>query len=102
MNQLADLSVFQVIVSRWRQGSPAEFWAEFSVDGKYLTYTAIVARLAQQREAEDATLAEAALSEYGSAFAETFKYRRGSQWFVMQKPSIIAKHYRALKGLSGH
>lgn len=94
--------IYQIIVSRWRQGSPADFWAEFSMDGKYLTYTAIVARLAQLREAEDATLAETARSEYGSAFADTFKYRRGSNWFVMRKPSIIAKHYRALKGLSGN
>lgn len=71
------------------------------MDGKYLSYTTIVQRLAKQREAEDAELTETARSEYGARFEEVFNYRRGSDFFVMRKPAIIAKHYRTLKGLPG-
>jgi hypothetical protein len=47
---------------------------------------------------EDTALADLACSKYGAEFLEVFRYRHGAKWFVMQKPSAIAKHYHALKG----
>jgi hypothetical protein len=86
-----------VVVERWRQGTPAEFWAEFSSDGKHLSFTAIVERLRLSRKAQDERISVIAKAEYGASFAEHFYYRKGGSTRVMTDPAIIAKHYRALQ-----
>lgn len=88
----------QVVVERWRQGTPSEFWAEFSAeDGKHLTFTSIIDRLRHSRKAEDERITEIAKAEYGASFAENFSYRKGGNKRVMTDPTIIAKHYRLLQ-----
>jgi hypothetical protein len=89
---------WQVVVERWRQGTPSEFWAEFSTeDGKHLTFTAIINRLRLSRKTEDERICEIAKAEYGVSFAENFSYRKGGVKKVMTDPTIIAKHYRQLQ-----
>lgn len=88
----------QVVVERWRQGTPSEFWAEFSdEDGKHLSFTSIIDRLRLSRKAEDERICEIAKAEYGASFAEMFSYRKGSVKKVMRDPAVIAKHYRLLQ-----
>jgi hypothetical protein len=98
---LTHLVLTQVLIHRFRQGSPEEFWSEFSTSScKRLSYTAIVGRLQEQREAADLVLAEKAREEYGNRFNNVFSYRgRGSEMVVMSKTSDIAKHYRKTHGL---
>lgn len=86
-----------MVVERWREGTPTQFWAEFSVDGKYMSFAAITKHLRQMRIAKDQKLAEKARQEYGDSFAATFSYRRGGNIFIMTDPSTIAKLYRSLQ-----
>jgi hypothetical protein len=85
-----------VIVERWRKGTPNQFWAEFSVDGKHMTFSAITKCLCETRLADDKELAEVAKQEYGDLFAQTFSYRRGGKVFIMTDPTSIANRYRSL------
>lgn len=88
----------QVVVERWRQGSPSEFWDEFSAkDGKHLAFTTIIDHLRLSRKAEDERICEIAKAEYGASFTENFSYRKGAATKVMTDPTIIAKHYRLLQ-----
>ena len=91
----------QVLVQCFRQGSPQEFWSEFTAPtGKPLSYTAIVRQLQEQCEAADLVLAEKAQQEYGNRFNNIFSYRgHGSEQVVMSKTSDIVKHYRRLHDL---
>jgi hypothetical protein len=69
----------QVVVERWRQGTPHDFWAEFSdEDGKHLSFMSIIDRLRLSRKAEDERICEIAKAKYGTSFAEIFSYRKGS------------------------
>jgi hypothetical protein len=90
-----------VLVHCFRQGSPEEFWSEFTTSsGKQLSYTAIIGWLQSQHEAADLALVKNAREEYGEWFHDVFSYRgRGSEWVVMSKTSDIAKHYRKLHNL---
>lgn len=90
-----------MLVQRFRRGLPEEFWSEFTTPaGKPLSYTAIVRRLQEQREAADLVLAEKAREEYRDRFNNVFSYRgRGLEQVVMSKTSDIAKHYRKLHDL---
>jgi uncharacterized protein YycO len=85
-----------MVVERWRKGTPDQFWAEFSGDGKNMSFTAITKRLRQIRVTEDQELAEKARQEYGDSFATTFSYRRGGNIYIMTDPTTIANHYRSL------
>jgi hypothetical protein len=98
ISALTDSVVFQVVVHRYRQGTPEEFWKEFTRDGVRMNFTRIVAELAQQRVAVDDVLARQATTEYGSSFPSLFSYRKGGVSHVMSKPADIAKRYRQLKG----
>ncbi|KAJ7892544.1 hypothetical protein B0H14DRAFT_2686793 [Mycena olivaceomarginata] len=78
-----------------------QFWARFSVPGKNgqlqrMKYTPIIARLAEERHAENQRLSDLALRELTT---EQLTYRRGSNYYVMKRPSMIANTYRRLKGL---
>jgi len=87
------------LVHCYRKGTPSEFWERFSVDGKTLSFTAIIAILRSERMVADAVLAEQVREEYGEDFEKEFSYRRGSERLVMSKPCAIAKQYRKLKNL---
>ena len=90
----------QVITECWRKGTPEQFWAAFSVpDGKELTYTLILERLAKERTAGYQQLSEDARKEYGDRFDEVFSYIKGGQRWVKSKACDIAKQYLKLKGL---
>jgi hypothetical protein len=90
--------VCKVVVERWRQASPTDFWAEFSTaDGKHLTFAAITERLRAARKEDDKRVCENAKAEYGASFTETFSYRKGGVTKVMTDPAVIAKHWRALQ-----
>lgn len=91
---------FQIMVHRYRQGTPEGFWNEFTRNGEKMNFTKIIAELAQQRVAADNTLARQATDEYGSSFPSHFSYRKGGVSHVMVKPAHIAKRYRQLNGMS--
>ncbi|KAJ7225304.1 hypothetical protein GGX14DRAFT_348899, partial [Mycena pura] len=88
-------------VVHYRQSTPDEFWAKFSKDGRKLSYTAICARLRNERKSTDKELAEQARQEYGSEFEGKFRYRcsRTNTWVVMTKDSSIAKEYKHIRNL---
>jgi hypothetical protein len=91
----------KVIVKRWRQGSEADFWREFSTaSGQRLMYTAIVDRLAQARKENDSEMASRAKQEYGDEFPKVFCYKKNGACFVKVKDCHIAKQYRKLKNIT--
>jgi hypothetical protein len=88
----------QYIVERWREGSEADFWQEFSDStGTRVNYTAIVNRLKELRVEENGQLAEQAKKEYGDRFASMFVYRKHGQVHVMSKSADIARMYQKLR-----
>ena len=86
------------MVERFRRGTPEEFWHDFSDKGRYLSFTAIAARLTAERVEENGALAKRARLEYGDNFDSTFSYRKGSTHIVMKDPTRIANRYRQLHG----
>jgi hypothetical protein len=87
---------FQHIVKSYQDLSPDGFWDKFSVNGKHMTYTAIIKCLRQERTAADKLLADQAKREYGDEFASKFNYRCGNQILVMKMDQKIAERYRML------
>jgi len=89
-----------MIVTRWRLGSEADFWKEFSDgNGNQMTYTGVVKTLKANRVELDENLAATAKREYGNQFKEIFVYKKNGALHVKTKPSEIAKQYRALQNL---
>ncbi|KAJ7082706.1 hypothetical protein B0H15DRAFT_785586 [Mycena belliarum] len=91
-----------VLVRSMSRTTIDEFWAEFSVPDKqgrlqHMKYTPILKQLAATRKADDARLADLARSELTE---EQRTYRKGASRFVMTKNSMLAAHYRKLKGLN--
>jgi hypothetical protein len=86
----------QHVVERYRALSPDGFWAEFSSNGKHLSYTAITTHLRAQRALADKRMAEQARQEYGALFESVFSYRHGSGQRVMTTNQKIAEKYREL------
>jgi len=90
---------FKMIIVRWRQGSEADFWKDFTDnDGNRMTYTAIVKKLTANRLRSDAEMAKQAKEEFGSRFDEIFVYRKNGVNHVKTKAADIAKQYRVIKG----
>lgn len=89
----------QVIIERWRQGSPDDFWNEFTdaQTNKFLSVTVILARLRAERKSSDAELAQAAQNMYGDDFNQLFRYTKGGREQVMTRVSSIAKRFRELE-----
>ena len=92
----------QILVTRWREGTPEDFWAEFSEGGKSLGYKVILRRLAAERKATNEGLLQQARSEYGAAFDTKFSYMKDGQRHVKTKASDVAKQYLSLKGVQGY
>jgi len=89
-----------MIVTRWRLGTEADFWKEFSDhSGNQMTYTGIVKTLKANRVKLDEDLATLVKKEYGSQFDKIFVYRKNGALHVKTKPSEIAKQYRILQNL---
>jgi hypothetical protein len=89
---------WRVLVGRYRCGTPEEFWATFTTDGKRWNYKAVLKRLAEDRHSQNQRDAEAARMEFGTRFDKVFSYNRNGVQHVKSKDSDIAKQYRALKG----
>jgi len=85
------------VVERWQEGTPQQFWDEFSNNGTALSFTAIHTQLRKKQVAEDKMLADQAREEYGAFFEEKFRYRTGGQMKVMVDPTHIAKRYHSLQ-----
>jgi hypothetical protein len=91
------IHILQAVVERYREGSKEEFWAEFQdAKGRYLSFTAIVSRLKEERVEENGRVAKRARLEYGDTFTSVFSYRKGSHYITMTDPTRIANKYRAL------
>jgi hypothetical protein len=96
------LTSSQFLVERYRQGTPEEFWTTFRTrDGGKMSYTAICARLRNDRKNADEELVKQAKLEYGEEFGVTFSYRcsKTNAQVVMSKASAIAKEYKRLHAL---
>lgn len=79
-------------------GAPADFWTEFSMDGRRMSYTAICALLTTERNDDAATVAKKARIDYGDDFGNHFSYRKGPNRFIVLKDDIaIAKKAAFLK-----
>ncbi|KDR83110.1 hypothetical protein GALMADRAFT_276082 [Galerina marginata CBS 339.88] len=90
---------WKVLVKRWREGTPEQFWSAFTVDGVRLGYKAILSKLEESRKSRNSALSDQARYEYGEQFAETFSYFKNNKRHVKTKACSIAKQYRTLKGL---
>ncbi|KAH9482199.1 hypothetical protein JR316_0004294 [Psilocybe cubensis] len=90
---------WKILVHQWRQGSPEDFWAKFTKDGKILGYRQILDQLAEQRTAHDALFAQQIMHEYGNQFSSIFSYVKNGTRHVKTKPCHIIKQYRRMKGL---
>ncbi|KAF8812084.1 hypothetical protein BYT27DRAFT_7133573 [Phlegmacium glaucopus] len=91
-------SEWKYIVQRWREGSEADFWKDFSDStGTRMNYTAIINRLKALRVEENNRIAEQAKKEYGDCFASMFVYRKNGKVHVMCKPADIARMYQKLR-----
>ena len=89
-----------MVVTRWRLGTEADFWKEFSDDsGNRMSYTGVVKTLKANRVKLDEEIAACAKKEYGSQFREIFVYRKNGALHVKTKPSEIAKQYWILQNL---
>ncbi|KAG1901177.1 uncharacterized protein F5891DRAFT_950945, partial [Suillus fuscotomentosus] len=86
------------IIQCYRQGSPEEFWAKFSIDGEHMTFTTIIQKLRDVRKETHSHIMQQAYEEFGATFNAHFTYRRGGKEYVMTKPSAIAKRYTELTG----
>jgi len=87
----------QRIVKSYQDLSPDGFWKKWSVNGRHLTYTAIIKCLRQERTATDGILARQAKEEYDAdEFASKFSYRCGNQIMIMKTDQKIAERYRKL------
>ena len=64
-----------------------------------MNYTAILARLAQQRVAKDNAICEIAKAEYGENFSSIFFYVKNGKKYTKVRASSIAKQYHMLKGV---
>jgi hypothetical protein len=92
------LSVPQDIIQRYRQGSPEQFWAEFSENGEHMKFTSIVQKLREMRKSVCHDIEQQAREAYGPEFSTHFTYRRGGKEYVLTRPSAIAKRYQELAG----
>jgi hypothetical protein len=92
----------QILVTRWRKGTPEGFWAEFSEGGKLSGYKIILRRLAAERKATNEGLLQQARSEYGAAFDAEFSYMKDGRRHVKTKASDVAKQYILLKGIKDY
>jgi len=91
----------QYIVQRWREGSEANFWKEFSDStGTRMNYTTIINRLKVLRVGGNDQLAEQAKEEYGDRFTSMFVYKKNGQVHVMCKSADIARMYQKLRAES--
>ncbi|KAG2115289.1 uncharacterized protein F5147DRAFT_569635 [Suillus discolor] len=86
-----DWWVSAYVVECYREGTKAQFWEEFSADGKCMTYTVIVQKLCAKRKMALAAAVEHACKEYGDKFNDLFTYWKGGEEHVMVKPSAVAK-----------
>ena len=92
------LTLLQAVIECYREGTKEEFWEEFrDSKGRYLSFTAIVSRLKEERVEENERVAKRARLEYGDAFASLFSYRKGARHITMTDPSRIANKYRLLQ-----
>ena len=64
-----------------------------------MSYTAILACLAEQRVAKDNAICRRARLEYGDSFPSVFFYMKDGKKYTKAQPSSIARQYRRLKGI---
>ena len=79
--------------------STKAFLDHYSGGSEPLGYTAILAKLADERSTENNRIVQLAKDEYGDSFASTFGYRRRGVWVPKTKAVDIARQYRAIHGL---
>jgi hypothetical protein len=91
-----------MLVSRWRKGTPEDFWTEFGEGGKPVGYKSILRQLAEERKATNKRLHQQAKDEFGTAFDATFSYMKNGRRHVKTKASDVAKQYVLLKGIKDY
>ncbi|KAG2114583.1 uncharacterized protein F5147DRAFT_569971 [Suillus discolor] len=91
---------WRYVVECYREGTEAQFWEEFSADGKCMSYTVIIQKLCAKRKMVLTAAVEHACKEYGDEFNDLFTYWKGREEHVMVKPSVVAKRFNQLAG--GH
>ncbi|KIK33585.1 hypothetical protein CY34DRAFT_99330, partial [Suillus luteus UH-Slu-Lm8-n1] len=62
------------VVHRYRQSTSEAFWTEFSVDGRNMSFTAIIAALQKQCQVDKQDIVATACEEYGEEFDVKFSY----------------------------
>lgn len=77
------------------------FWAQYTSNGRRLSWTQITSRLMQERMERDERQAKAARAEYGDLTVHPeFQYRKANTTRATTSSRGIARVYRRLKGLS--
>lgn len=86
-------------MDRYQASTAENFWEEYTVDNKRMTFTAISTRLRSERKEDDERVADLAKTEYyGQKWVEAFSYMKGGKKMMMMKSTDIARRYRELKG----
>lgn len=67
------------------------------MDGRNMSFTAIVAALRKQRQVDKQDIVATAREEYGEEFDAKFSYRKKDKMHVLSNPSGIARRYKKLK-----
>ena len=80
-------------------GTPDQFWASFSREGKHLGYKAILKQLLSERKQKNAALVEQIKAEYGDRFSEVFSYQKNGKIHVISQACDIVKKYYKEKGM---
>ncbi|KAF8871191.1 hypothetical protein CPB84DRAFT_1801085 [Gymnopilus junonius] len=92
---------WKVIVQRYREGMPDQFWAAFSEKGQHLGYKAILEWLSLERKEKNHQLAEKIKAEYGGQFSQVFSYKKNGKIHVKSRDCDIIKQYYKEKGIVG-
>ncbi|KAF8907238.1 hypothetical protein CPB84DRAFT_1843947 [Gymnopilus junonius] len=90
---------WKVLVHRYHEGTPDQFWASFSEDGHRLGCKAILSWLSDERKMKNKALVEQIKAEYGDCFTEVFCYKKNGKIYVKSRDCDIVKQYYKEKGI---
>jgi hypothetical protein len=96
------LTLLQSLVTEYRKLGVDDFWKKYTIDGKRLTVSGILAEMKAARLQEDRIMTELARKQYGNEFESVFSYQKigGAGRCTLSQCHAIARRYRKLQGVA--